>query len=139
MSLSRPAEGWTVSLQALITFSIAGRGFFGKSLQSLSTTCSISQSRHETVSRSLQRFEGSSGIGVGDRQPSPSSKVERVRRSSRNLRQYRTFGISGVARQCVKRSETEQGSPQESSSFAGSFPQRPLHAAVGRKSLTSLT
>ena len=88
MSLSRPKEGWMVSLQALITLSMAERGFLGKSLQSLSTTCSISQSCHEPVSRSLRRFAGSSRIGA--RVDKPSLQSEEVQRASGNL-QYRTF------------------------------------------------
>jgi hypothetical protein len=65
MSLSRPAEGWICSLQALTTLSTVERGFFGKSLQILSTTCSISQSCQEPVSRFREEFKKSSRIGVG--------------------------------------------------------------------------
>ena len=65
MSLSRPAEGWICSLQALTTLSTVERGFFGKSLQILSTTCSISQSCQEPVSRFREGFKKSSRIGVG--------------------------------------------------------------------------
>jgi hypothetical protein len=50
----------------------------------------------------------------------------------------RTFGISGVAGQCAKDWKWNNGRHQEKSLFAGSFPPRPLHAAVERKSLTSL-
>ena len=65
MSLSRPAERWICSLQALTTLSTVERGFFGKSLQILSTTCSISQSCQEPVSRFREGFKKSSRIGVG--------------------------------------------------------------------------
>jgi hypothetical protein len=65
MSLSRPAEGWICSLQALTTLSTVERSFFGKSLQILSTTCSISQSCQEPVSRFREGFKKSSRIGVG--------------------------------------------------------------------------
>ena len=71
MSLSRPAEAWIVCLQLLTAFSMAGRDFPGKSRQSLSTRCSISQSCHELLSPS--GAAESSRIAVGNSQPSSLS------------------------------------------------------------------
>ncbi len=114
MSLSRPAEGWICSLQALTTLSTVERGFFGKSLQILSTTCSISQSCQEPVSRFREGFKKSSRIGVGIcnqlRGPKSSGSgrnllsrpkvLDRPRASSRlarNLTDWRTFAARHAA------------------------------------------
>ena len=106
MSLSRPAEGCTVSLQALITRSIAGRGFPGKSLQSLSTTCSISHSCHELLcigTGNILRDRLAYVLGIGNHLRWGNS--ERVRRSSRNRLQHRTTLRSATAQRRVLAAE----------------------------------